>query len=97
VISDRHAYLAAANFSNSPEFLAEIDWGRLQISDFRRIPDDPEPFERYQAEALVYQHLPVEHLEHVCCFDPVQQTAFTQIVRDRGLTIEVVRETTWYC
>ena len=50
--SDRHAYLQAAQFYNSSEHLGKIDWELLQRRDFKRDPNDPEKFERYEAEAL---------------------------------------------
>lgn len=59
VFSDRHAYLATAQFSSNLEELSRIDWTILQNRDFKRDPDDPEKVERYQAEALVYRHLPI--------------------------------------
>ncbi|WP_371329131.1 DarT ssDNA thymidine ADP-ribosyltransferase family protein [Collimonas sp. OK607] len=40
--------------------LREIDWPLLQRRDFKRDADDPRKMERYQAEALLYRHLPIQ-------------------------------------
>jgi hypothetical protein len=59
VFTERHAALEAAEFYDSLDRLDRIDWPRLQNRDFKRDPDDPAKFERYQAEALVHQHVPI--------------------------------------
>ncbi len=62
VFTDRHAYLAAANFYSNLNNLSHIDWKILQNRDFKRDNEDPGKMERYQAEFLVYKSLPVEAL-----------------------------------
>ncbi|MBA3344029.1 MAG: DUF4433 domain-containing protein [Gemmatimonadales bacterium] len=67
VTTDRHAYRAAAKFvsnSTSPEL---IDWKILRERDFKRDSNDPGKMERYQAEALVYRHLPTTALSGILC------------------------------
>jgi len=67
VFTDRHAYLRTARFFSSMDDLDEIDWALLQGRDFKRDPDDPEKTDRYQAEALIHRHLPVERLAGIVC------------------------------
>lgn len=62
VFSDRHAFLEVAEFFSNLADLDQIDWPRLQARDFEKDPDDPGKFERYQAEALPHQHMPVNSL-----------------------------------
>lgn len=69
VFSDRHAYLQTAEFHDDPAHLDKIDWGILQHRDFKRDPDDPAKFERYEAEELAYRKVPVEALLGVACFN----------------------------
>lgn len=70
VFADRHAYMVHARFSSDLAELNRIDWDILDQSDFVRDPNDPGKVDRYQAEALVYQHLPVSMLDEiVCCTD----------------------------
>jgi hypothetical protein len=59
VFTDRHAYLRTASFYNSIEDLPKVDFELISQRDFKRDTDDPDKTDRYQAEALVYKHLPV--------------------------------------
>jgi ssDNA thymidine ADP-ribosyltransferase DarT-like protein len=68
VFTDRHAYLQTAEFHNCLDRLDCIDWPRLQARDFRRDPDDPGKVERYQAEALIYWHVPMTAILGIICF-----------------------------
>jgi hypothetical protein len=70
LFTDSHAYYQWANYYSDLQHLDQIDWPILQARDFKRDPDDPAKFERYQAEALVYQHMPVSTLLGVVCYTP---------------------------
>ena len=96
LIADRHAYLQAANFSPDPRALAGLDWSRLQAVDFRRRPDDPERFERYQAEALVYRRLPTDAIECLVCYGTRQLTQLREAVTERGLDLDLQVHPDWY-
>lgn len=96
VFSDRHAYLAAAEFFDDTDDLDRIDWDILQRRDFKRDPNDPGKFERYDAEALAHGHVPVEALLGIACFN---ETAKSRIVKDMekaGVTIKVIIKPDWY-
>lgn len=62
VVADRHAYLNVANFFRDRAGLAGLPWEDWQQRRFKRDPEDPARFERYQAEALVHRELPVRAL-----------------------------------
>jgi len=47
--------------------LDQLDWTILQNRDFKRDPDDPAKFGRYQAETLVHRHCPVQVLSGIVC------------------------------
>jgi ssDNA thymidine ADP-ribosyltransferase DarT-like protein len=96
ILSDRHAYLEAAKFANDLSGLDRIDWEILQARDFKRDPDDPGKFERYQAEALIHRHLPVSALTYILCYGPEQRTRLDALVKDAGLTIQVLERPNCY-
>jgi len=98
VFTDRHAYLQTAQdrFSSDLKDLDRIDWTRLQSRDFKRNLDDPERFERYQAEALVYRHLPVGGLIMLGCRSSEPKAALEAEVERRGLLFEVAQKPEWY-
>ena len=96
VFSDRHAYLKTAQFFTSLEDLDKIDWGILQRRDFKRDVDDPEKTDRYQAEALVYRHLPAEHLVGIVCLSSNEQRSLEQQREEVGLELKVAVRPDWY-
>src|SRR6266536_807819 len=69
VFTDRHAYLATAEYYQDIADLKKIDWKILQTRDFKKDPDKPEKFERYQAEALIHRGLGVNALAGIACRD----------------------------
>nr|WP_306800197.1 DUF4433 domain-containing protein [Endozoicomonas sp. YOMI1] len=89
VFTDSHAYCQWAPFYHDLADLPNIDWPLLQSLDFRRVPDDPARFERYQAEALVHQHCPVSALIGMICYSDDITMEVTQQIQQRGLTLPV--------
>lgn len=96
VFSDRHAYLQTAQFFTSLEDLDKVDWDILQRRDFRRDIDDPEKTARYQAEALVHWHLPVEHLAGIVCLSENEKRTLEQQREEAGLDLKIEAQSTWY-
>lgn len=96
VFTDRHAYLRAAQFYDSLDRLSEIDWEILQQRDFRRDPDDPEKTDRYQAEALIHKHLPVELLAGIVCHGKNEKRTLSRQQEELGMQLEIVAQPSWY-
>ena len=70
IFSDRHAVLDYAEFLDSTELaqLHRLDWRSLQNRDFRQDNENPDKVERYQAEALIHLHLPIDRLRAIACW-----------------------------
>ena len=96
LFTDRHAYLAHAQFYSDRARLDQVDWRILQARDFSRDPDDPGKFERYQAEALVHKHLPIGALRGIVCHNESVAVGLREDLAKRGLKIEIVTRPTWY-
>ena len=96
VFTDRHAYLNAAQFFSDLSQLDQIDWPLLRQRDFRRDPDDPEKMERYQAEALVYRHVPMDALIGIGCNCDQVAADVQRMVSDHGLKLRSVARPGWY-
>jgi hypothetical protein len=94
VFSDRHAYLKTAQFSTDVDDLDWIIWDSLQERNFRK--DDLERFEKYQAEALIYRHMPLDGLLGVACFNALRRGAVKAQIDARNLTLKVVAQPAWY-
>ena len=94
VFSDRHAYLRTALFSSSFDDLGRIIWPTLQERNFRR--DDLERFEKYQAEALVHKHVPLEAFLGAACYDAQSASSMKARVEAAGLNLKVAIRPQWY-
>ncbi|WLD14368.1 DUF4433 domain-containing protein [Planctellipticum variicoloris] len=96
VFTDRHAYLQAARFSSSLDDLNWIDWPLLRSRNFQRSPDDPGRFERYQAEALIHQYLPVSALMGVACYNPAAAERVRRELERLTVSLKVAVIPSWY-
>ncbi|MEM9400740.1 MAG: DUF4433 domain-containing protein, partial [Verrucomicrobiota bacterium] len=67
VFTDQHAYIAGTQFFGTSNDLHAVDWKILQARDFKRSEEDPGKCDRYQAEALVYKHAPLDALLGIGC------------------------------
>ena len=96
LFTDRHAYYRWANFYDDLADLGRIDWPLLQRRDFKRDADDPDKFERYQAEALVHHHVPLAALLGIVCYTDGARADIEHKMLAAGLTLPVHTRPDWY-
>jgi len=96
VFTDCHAYAQAAQYFCDPADLKNIDWAILRNRDFKRDPDDPGKFERYQAEALVHRQVSFAALLGIVCYTDGVKLALKEQAMSRGIEIKVLCEPGWY-
>lgn len=96
LFTDRHAFVAGANYYSDLENLENIDWNILQNSDFKRDLDDIGKTSRYQAEALVHRHLPTHYIDAIVCYDGEQKSWVDEELNKRNLEIKTARKGGWY-
>ena len=96
VFTNRHAYLQAAEYYNDLARLDQIDWQLLRSRNFRRDPDDPDKFARYEAEALAHQYLPLDGLLGLVCYNMPTKTVIDGLVAERNLSLDVKALPRWY-
>jgi hypothetical protein len=96
VFTNQHAYPAMAEYFTDSAQLDHIDWPLLQSRNFQHDPDDPGKKERYQAEALIWKHVPLEALQGVCCYTPTVEQQIKTEIELRALTFKVGVQTSWY-
>ncbi|MGH6925840.1 MAG: type II toxin-antitoxin system toxin DNA ADP-ribosyl transferase DarT [Propylenella sp.] len=95
VFSDRHAYLKTAQFSdNLADLQSWIIWPALQQRDFRK--DDADKFEKYQAEALVHNRMPMGALFGIVCYNDSVRAAVQAEADQRGVGVKIVAKPKWY-
>ncbi|MEZ6143301.1 MAG: DUF4433 domain-containing protein [Zavarzinella sp.] len=96
LFTDSHAYPILTIFYSDLGELDHIDWNLLQSRDFKRDPEDPEKFDRYQAEALIYKHLPIHGLLGVICFNEKVQSTIEEEIGAHGAVLPVYARPKWY-
>jgi ssDNA thymidine ADP-ribosyltransferase, DarT len=94
VFTDRHAYLQTARFSSDIKDLSMVDWASLQQRNFKK--DDPERFEKYQAEALVYKSVPFSIFKGIACYNEEVVSQVKQIANEEGLELNVIARPSWF-
>ena len=96
IFTDRHAYTPLAQYYSNLAQLNLIDWPLLQARNFQRDPNDPVKIERYQAEALVYRHLPINALFGIICYSDSMKAQITQQSQAAGLQLDIHAMPAWY-
>jgi ssDNA thymidine ADP-ribosyltransferase, DarT len=96
LFTDSHAYHQYANFYEDLTDLDKIDWPLLQRRDFKRDPDDPRKFERYQAEALIHNHCPISGLLGIICYTDELQAQIEQLINQHKTPLKVHQRRNWY-
>ena len=96
LFTDRHAYSSLARYFDDLSSLDNIDWAILQRRDFRRDPEDPGKLERYQAEALVYKHVPLDALLGVVCYSDLVRDAILSEMSTAAIQLPVYTRPNWY-
>ncbi|MCE9553019.1 MAG: DUF4433 domain-containing protein [Planctomycetes bacterium] len=96
VFSDRHAYVAAAQFSSDMNDLTNIDWAILHARDFKHDLNNPGKVERYQAEALVHKSVPLNALLGIACHGVTQENELNGLLATHSVTLPVRVKPGWY-
>jgi hypothetical protein len=97
VFTDRHAKLQTAMFYDDDSKLAEaVDFNLLQGRDFERDPERPDKVERYQAEALAHQHVPVTAILGLGCYTSAIRNQLETTCLDLKVNVKVAHRSEWY-
>jgi hypothetical protein len=96
VFTDQHAHPLMASYFTNLNDLDQVDWDLLNRRDFRHDPDDPGKKERYQAEALIWKHLPVEGLLGICSHSDAIDQGIKQELAKRKIELQTVVKRDWY-
>lgn len=96
VFTDQHALLRTAQHFTGLEDLGRIDWRILQNREFQRDNNDLGKTDRYQAEALIWKHLPVEGILGVCCSTEAVRDDLRSQANALGLRLPMFKRTEWY-
>lgn len=89
VFTNQHAYSVDVEFYTDLADLDQIDWRILQRCDFKTNDADPGKPTRYQAEALVHQHVPLDALLGIRCFDDDVRERLQDQAQAEGVEIPI--------
>lgn len=96
VFTDQHAYPLMAKYFTDLKDLSNVPWDILNRRDFRHDPDDPGKKERYQAEALIWKHLPINALLGICSYTSAVDDGIKAELAKRELKLETTVQRNWY-
>ncbi len=96
IFTNQHAYPAIAEYYNHLDRLDQIDWNILQDRNFKNDPEDPGKKERYQAEALIWKHLPLGWISGICCYSTKVEQQIQRQVESLELNLKVAAQPLWY-
>lgn len=96
IFTNKHAINIDAKFYSSIDDLGVIDWDILRRCDFARDNDDLDKTSRYQAEALIYKHVPLGALAGIACYDSEQKEHIESVAEKKGCEIKVAVKGSWY-
>ena len=88
--------LSAARFFSDLARLDQIDWPMLQRRDFKSDSEDSSKKERYQAEALVHKHLPIDALLGLVSYNDQVAADLNEALAQRHMTVKVIKKSDWY-
>ncbi|MEO5824678.1 MAG: DUF4433 domain-containing protein [Gemmatimonadales bacterium] len=96
VVADRNAALDFALLAPCRELVPGLSWRDWQNRDFRHDADNPAKVERYQAEALVHDHLPSGALRAIITYDEPTRIAVALLAADTAASPPVRMIPSWY-
>ena len=96
LFTNQHAYAVDADFHEATGDLGIIDWDLLQRRDFKTEHRDSGKQSRYQAEALVHQHVPLEALSEIVCYNDTVKHSLEALTEKHNLQTLVRTYPRWY-
>jgi hypothetical protein len=96
LFTDRHALVAYAQFFDDIAALDKVDWALLRARDFARSDVDPGKVERYQAEVLVHQNVPLAALLGIACYSETSGARVVSMLQEAGIDLTVRVKKEWF-
>lgn len=96
VFTNQHAYTVDAEFFSDLADLNRIDWTLLRSRNFKTDDADPGKSARYQAEALVHRHVPLNALSGIGCHNESVSRRLQSMIENRGLSLTIKSTPSWY-
>ena len=96
IFTDRQAFRDSARFSSNISDLNDyVPWEALRTRSFRREQNE-DGFQRYQAEALVYDTIPLKAFRAFVTFNTSASDKVNSLIQQSTTKVEVVERPKWY-
>jgi hypothetical protein len=96
LFTDQHAYPVRARYFNDLNDLNKIDWPIIVARNFSRDPEDPGKIERYMAEALIHQHVPISALKGMACYSSEAEARVLAMQAQAAVDLKIAIRRSWY-
>ena len=96
VFTDQHAYAAGAEFYSDTADLRRVDWQLLRERNFKTDDADPGKQLRYQAEALIHRHVPLQAILGIGCHNDKVKAHLEKLIAARNHNLGVKTTPAWY-
>lgn len=96
LFTNQHAYPVNARYFDDLKNLNKIDWQIIMARNFSRDPDDPGKIERYMAEALIYQHVPLSALKGMVCYSSAVEAKVLAMQAQAEVELKIAIKPNWY-
>jgi hypothetical protein len=96
LFTDRHASLRTVEYFSGLDDLERLDWAIWRNRDFRSDPEYIDKKDRYQAEALIHRHLPIDGIGAIVCYSDDIATAIKKRLGDAAERVKIATRPSWY-
>jgi hypothetical protein len=76
--------------------LDQIDWQIIATRDFSWDPDDPGKIERYMAEAVIHEHVPLAALKGMVCYSATAEAKVPAMRAKARVNLKLAIKPDWY-
>jgi hypothetical protein len=96
VFTDQHAFLRTTSFFTDLRNLDQLGWTFWNRRDFKHDSNDPGKTDRYQAEALVWKHMPIKALLGIVSYDEDVNSWLQTEARRFNRQVDIRVHKDWY-
>jgi len=96
VFTDQHALRRTATYFTNLAELTNIDWPLLNGRDFKYDSDNPGKTDRYQAEALIWKHMPVDALLGIASYNEEVRATLEAEARGQNKQVNTSVQRGWF-
>jgi hypothetical protein len=87
--TDGQANKKLTSHYNNLKDLSSLDWETITGTDFKNSEEDPDKKRRYQAEFLVYRHVPISCIGAIVVYNKPRKTEIEELLKENNIPIPI--------